>query len=606
MPDIIQLLPDSIANQIAAGEVIQRPASVVKELLENAIDAGSTSIKLIIKDAGKTSIQIIDNGKGMSETDARMAFERHATSKIRTANDLFSIKTMGFRGEALASIAAIAHVELITCSEGNDIAHKIYIEGSDVKKQSKSTAPKGTSITVNNIFYNVPARRKFLKSDPVEMKHILEEFHRVSIANPSIHFSLFHNGNEVYHLPVQSLKARIIGIFGKNIAEKLIPIEENTDFLSVSGFITKPEASKKTQGDQYVFVNNRFIKSNYLNHAIKSAYDELISKDQYPGYFLFLEVDPSTIDINVHPTKTEIKFEDERLIYNYLKVTLKHGLGQYSLLPMLDFDAPANAFEGFELRKSQSPSYSPTFGMQHTNSGNPSQKQVNAWTDFYESHSNSNQASPITNFDILESESLKLSQEESALWSPSFQYHPTQLHTSYITFPVKSGLMVIDQQAAHERILYEQFQESFQTKNVTSQRELFPITLSLSPAKAEIMHEILEKINTLGFDIIDFGNDAFLIHGTPAHLESSQNVALLLDDVIDQYGQNLELDLGIDDNVSRSLAVSSSIKRGKKLEESEMLEIIDKLLACKMPMVSPSGRKTSFTITLDELYKRFQ
>ncbi|MCB0660078.1 MAG: DNA mismatch repair endonuclease MutL, partial [Saprospiraceae bacterium] len=482
MSDIIHLLPDSIANQIAAGEVIQRPASVVKELLENALDAESTSIKLIIKDAGKTSIQVIDNGKGMSETDARMAFERHATSKIKQASDLFSIKTMGFRGEALASIAAIAHVDLITKLEDQDIGHQIHIEGSDVKAQTKVSTPTGTGITVKNVFYNVPARRKFLKSDPVEMRHILDEFHRVAIANPQVHFSLFHNDNEVYYLPIQSLKARIIGLFGKSMAEKLIPVEEQTDFVKISGFITKPEASKKTQGDQFIFVNNRFIKSNYLNHAVRSAYDELISKEYFPGYFLFLELDPASIDINVHPTKTEIKFEDERLIYNYLKVSLKHALGQYSILPMLDFDAPQSAFSGFERNSDSGQSIikPSNFTPQHPTQ-KPSQGDIQSWNDLYGKMSVASQSEAERNISHLEKEHLHLSEEENLLVKDQSSYIPTQLHQSYITFPVRSGLMIIDQQAAHERILYEEFLEAFQTKSIATQRELFPINISLNP-----------------------------------------------------------------------------------------------------------------------------
>lgn len=607
MSDIIHLLPDSIANQIAAGEVIQRPASVVKELLENALDAESTSIKLIIKDAGKTSIQVIDNGKGMSETDARMAFERHATSKIKQASDLFSIKTMGFRGEALASIAAIAHVDLITKLEDQDVGHQIHIEGSDVKAQTKVSTPTGTGITVKNVFYNVPARRKFLKSDPVEMRHILDEFHRVAIANPQVHFSLFHNDNEVYYLPIQSLKARIIGLFGKSMAEKLIPVEEQTDFVKISGFITKPEASKKTQGDQFIFVNNRFIKSNYLNHAVRSAYDELISKEYFPGYFLFLELDPASIDINVHPTKTEIKFEDERLIYNYLKVSLKHALGQYSILPMLDFDAPQSAFSGFERNSDggQSIIKPSNFTPQHP-AQKPSQGDIQSWNDLYGKMSVGSQSEAERNISHLEKEHLNLSEEENLLVKDQSSYIPTQLHQSYITFPVRSGLMIIDQQAAHERILYEEFLEAFQTKSIATQRELFPINISLNPAKAEIMRVIMEKVNALGFDIVDFGNDSFLVHGTPAHMDSNQNINTIIDEVIDQYGQNLELELGLEDNIARSMAMSSAIKRGKKLESSEMSAIIDQLLACKMPTVSPTGRSTSITITLNELFRRFQ
>ena len=530
MPDIIQLLPDSIANQIAAGEVIQRPASVVKELMENALDAGSTYIRLILKDAGKTSIQVIDDGKGMSETDARMSFERHATSKIRSAHDLFSIKTMGFRGEALASIAAISHTEMTTRQAESDVAVRIIIEGSQISKHEKCQGAAGTSITVKNIFYNLPARRKFLKSDPVELKHIIEEFHRVALANPEIHFTLHHNGNELYHLPKSNLKQRIVGIFGKNINDKLVPVTEETEVAVFSGLVGKPDAAKKTQGDQYLFVNKRFIKSSYLNHAIRTAYEELITKDMFPAYFIFLEVDPSHIDINVHPTKTEIKFEDERLIYNYLRVSVKHSLGQYSLSPMLDFNVDHNfthKYSGDASSERKTTNYHPEQEARFR----PGQENVRGWEDIYSSMKQftvPEDPSSQNEVSILESEAFRSDISINEL--ETVNKDPFQLHNTYIIYPVKSGMMIIDQQAAHERILYEQYLENLQNGEYSSQKELFPRTIELDAAKASVLKNIADRIAGLGFDLEDFGHNSFIIHGTPSGLNNS----IIIDNIIVQ------------------------------------------------------------------------
>lgn len=602
MSDIIRLLPDNIANQIAAGEVIQRPASCVKELLENAIDAGASAVKLIIKDAGKTSIQVIDDGKGMSETDARMAFERHATSKIRDANDLFNIKTMGFRGEALASIAAIAHVELLTCRPGSEIGTRLLIEGTTVVKQEAAQCMPGSSITVKNLFFNVPARRKFLKSDPVEMRHILDEFHRVALANPDIFFSLHHNNSEVYHLPKGNHKQRIVGIIGKQITDKLVPVSEEAEIVNIHGYVCKPEAGRKTAGDQYIFVNNRFIKSNYLNHAVRSAFDDLIAKDIFPSYFLYLDVEPSTIDINVHPTKTEIKFEDERMIYNYLKVSIKHALGQYSLSPMLDFEAPKQDFgkmysdEKSGVRGESSPTYSkPSFGQE--------KKSIAGWEELYQGLKSVEQ--PIhSDANAIEREAW-----HSVMDDTQYTNHgpksPLQLNQTYIVYNIKSGIIVVDQHAAHERILYEHYLERLENSEVFTQKELFPITVELPPAKADVLKNILPRVNTLGFEMEDFGHNTFIIHGTPVGLDKSVSIETLIDQLIDQYIGNVELQLGIEDNLARSMAASASIKRGKRLEMDEMNNLIDQLFGCKMSSISPSGQKIYITIEVDELQKRF-
>lgn len=607
MPDIIQLLPDSIANQIAAGEVIQRPASVVKELLENALDADSTFIRLIIKDAGKTSIQVIDDGKGMSETDARMAFERHATSKIKSANDLFCIKTMGFRGEALASVAAIAHVETVTRQAVVDLATRIIIEGSEIITHDKCQGSVGTSITVKNLFYNVPARRKFLKSDPVELKHIMDEFHRVALANPDVYFTFHHNGNETYHLPKANLKQRVVGIFGKNINDKLVPISEETEVAVFSGLIGKPDAAKKTQGDQFIFVNKRYIRSNYLNHAIRAAFEDLITKDVFPAYYIFLEIDPANIDINVHPTKTEIKFEDERLIYNYLRVSVKHSLGQYSVTPMIDFSIDHNfnhRYSGGNAtdEKNSLNTYHPEIEAKFR----PGQESVPGWEEIYRSLSDNRSVSNTSRnaeVSILESEAYKT--EGTGNFHNYASREPYQLHLSYIIHQVKTGMMMIDQQAAHERILYEQYLEILQSGEYSSQKELFPRTVELDPAKSSVLKNILDKVRGLGFEIEDFGHNTFIVHGTPCPLENNANIENIIDHLISQYVNNLEFELGIEDNLARSMSVSSGLKSGKKLDKQEMTALIDMLFACKMPNKSPSGKKCFIIFELDEINKRF-
>lgn len=616
MADIIQLLPDSIANQIAAGEVIQRPASVVKELLENSVDAGSTSIKLIIKDAGKTSIQVIDDGKGMSETDARMSFERHATSKIRTANDLFSIKTMGFRGEAMASIAAIAHVEMITRPAQDEVATRILINGSVIEKYEKVQGMLGTNVTVKNLFYNVPARRKFLKSDPVELKHIMDEFHRVALANIDIFFSLHHNGNEVFYLPKGNLKQRIIGIFGKQINEKLIPVQQETEVANFSGFIGKADAARKTQGEQFIFVNKRYIKSNYLNHAVRAAYEDLLAKDMYPSYFLFLEIDPSTIDINVHPTKTEIKFEDERLIYNYLRVSLKHSLGQYSLSPMLDFNVDHN----FAKNLGQGHVSTPNHGSKISNSEEEyydrlsrqssqsiNKENIKGWEDIYKSVSPSQDYNSNSILEVrqLESEAFSMTPHEEFSVRTSMAKEPYQLHQNYIICPVKSGMMMIDQQAAHERILYESYLENLNNGEFVTQKELFPRSIELEPSKSQLLKSILPKVNALGFEMEEFGHHTFIIHGTPSGLESKLPIEQLIEKLINQYIENLEFELGIEENLARSMAISAGIKHGRSLEKDEMNALIDQLFACQLPYKSPSGKNCFIIIEHDELFKRF-
>jgi len=585
MADIIQLLPDAIANQIAAGEVIQRPASVVKELLENAIDAGSDQIKLILKDAGKLLVQVIDNGKGMSETDARMSFERHATSKIRKAEDLFVISTKGFRGEALASIAAIAQVELKTKQADDELGVRIVIEGSSIKKQELCQHQKGTSIAVKNLFYNVPARRKFLKTNAVELKHILEEFQRLALAHPDIFFSLFHNDNEVYHLPKENLRQRIVNIYGKNMNEKLVPVSEETDIMKISGYVGKPEYHKKTRGEQLFFVNDRFIKSPYLNHATMAAYEDLLPKGTYPFYAIFIEMNPDKIDVNVHPTKQEIKFEEERLVYNYVRVAVRHALGQYTMTPTLDFET-APGFSNAGAGSSDAAYYSKINAQEESNLAN--------WKKLFDG------VEEIEDNKQFNFESSLIGNDEDTIVK-----QPQQLHNSYIMSQIKSGLLIIDQQAAHERILFEKHLSMLAEQKASTQKALFPKTIELSNADSIIFQSMLESINHLGFDIQEFGSDSFIVHGKPAHIDPDANEEKLIKQLLDQYKMNLDLKLEATENIAQAFAVSASVKRGKSLSEEEMLDLINELFACEVPYKSPTSRKCFITIDLDELTKRF-
>ncbi len=631
MADVIQLLPESIANQIAAGEVVQRPASVVKELLENAIDAGATQIKLIIKESGKTLIQVIDNGCGMSETDARMSFERHATSKIRSAQDLFAIRTMGFRGEAMASIAAVSHVEMKSRLHKNDLGTRLVVEASTVSVQEPCQCSAGTNISVKNLFFNVPARRNFLKSNAVEMRHILDEFQRVALANTDIFFTLHHNGSEIFHLPPANLRQRIVGIFGNASNQKLVPVNEDTDALSINGFIGKPEFARKTRGEQLFFVNQRFIKSGYLHHAVMMAYEELLPKGTFPFYVIFFEMDPARIDINVHPTKQEIKFDDERMVYNYLKVAVRHALGRHNVTPSLDFDQETSfsANKNFGLpfnvgtqadferemsggsgsgdvkRSNGSSRLSPDYGREQSNLQN--------WQKLFEGV-DKKEEDPIDNRDEEGEGAITIKSKWSGEGemdddSGSFskqKKEPYQIHASYIVSQLKSGFILIDQQAAHERILYERYLAAMENKDAYSQKELFPKTIDLAPAEAAIIKEILPELNLLGFDIQDFGNNAFIIHGVPADMAGHRNQTAIIEMLLSQYQQNLDLKLNTKENIARSMARSAATKRGQSLTIKEMQELIDQLFACTMPFKSPTGRNCFLTYELEELEEKFK
>ena len=598
--DIIKLLPDSVANQIAAGEVIQRPASVVKELMENALDAGATQIDLFVKDAGRTAITVIDNGCGMSETDARLCFERHATSKIKKAEDLFSIRTMGFRGEALASIAAVAQVELMTRREEDELGTKILIEGSVVKEQEPKPMAVGTNFTVKNLFFNIPARRNFLKSNEVEMRHITDEFFRVAMMNPEVSFSLTNNEKEIYHLPKGNLKQRIVGLCGKDYDKKVLPVQQETETATINGFIVKPEFLRKTRGEQYFFVNKRFIKHAYLHHAIENAYQELIPKDCYPGYFIDIEIDPAEIDINIHPTKTEVNFQDVKLVYAILHSAVRKSIGQNNLAPMLDFDVtPELGIDFGEASRMDRPVIEPK--VDFNPSFNPFKTQPQTrhssgnWRIMYEDNNDtvSSNINKISNFDdvnvatVVDNKNLYI-----------------QLQQSYIVTTMKSGLLIVDQHLAHMRILYEKYLKEIENNVEASQQELFPQHIILNPNDASLLKEIMPDLEKIGFRIQPMNATTFVINGTPADSKNNDAVARL-EKILDMYKTNL-VDLKLDKklNLARSLASQLAIKSGQSLNPIEMQDMIDRLFACAVAEVSPDGKKIYTILNVNELKTR--
>ncbi|TMM31396.1 DNA mismatch repair endonuclease MutL [Polaribacter aestuariivivens] len=602
MSDIIQLLPDHVANQIAAGEVVQRPASVVKELLENAIDAGATNIKLLLKDAGKTLIQVIDNGKGMSVTDARMCFERHATSKIQKAEDLFNLCTKGFRGEALASIAAIAHVELKTKEKNQELGTCLKIEGSKVISQDFISTSEGTSLSVKNLFYNIPARRNFLKSDTVETRHIIDEFQRVALAHPNIAFLLHHNNNEVYHLKESNLRQRIVAVFGTKMNEKLVPINEVTDIVTIEGFVAKPEFSKRKRGEQFFFVNDRFIKSSYLNHAVVSAFDGLLENGAHPSYFLYLKVPTSSIDINIHPTKTEIKFDNEKALYAMLRATIKHSLGQYNVAPVLDFNRDANLDTPYHFKsnsKSTSapkitvdPDFNPFKEEQQKEIHFPfkREKQTQSWESLYTSTAIS---------DDEKQEELFNNQQEVKT-QKTFQ-----IQRKYVLSSIKSGVVLIHQSLAHQRILYEQFLESITVKEANSQQLLFPVKISFSSAEIEMIYTIKTELENAGFSFDEFTKDSVTIKGIPVSVTESK-ITIILEELLNDI--NLEVpDASFShfDVMAKSFARTLSIKTGTLLMEKEQDALVNDLFSCKEPSISPFGKATFKTLTLHEIDNLF-
>ncbi|MCX6292353.1 MAG: DNA mismatch repair endonuclease MutL [Bacteroidetes bacterium] len=603
MPDIIQLLPDSVANQIAAGEVIQRPASAVKELLENAVDAGSNSIQVIIKDSGKTLIQVIDNGSGMSETDARLSFERHATSKIRSADDLFCIRTMGFRGEALASIAAIAQVEMKSRKHDEEIGTLLQVEGAEVKLQQPASCSPGTSFSVRNLFYNVPARRNFLKSNTVEARHVIEEFERVALAHPDIAMSLHQNGLEVFKLPVSNLRQRIINLFGSNYNERLVPVKEETTLLNISGFVSKPEFARKSRGEQFFFVNTRFIKDAYLHHAVQNAFAELLPKDSFASYWLYIDMDPSKIDINIHPTKTEIKFEDERSIYSIVRSAVKRSLGQYSVTPSLDFEQERSFDLPHAMRftPAQKPTVTVDTGFNPFTSG--SQKiSASGWDKLYEGLENKTRVVEISR-----------AETDAPLLEPSWKdelksesdHFIFQLHQQYIVTQVKSGLMLIDQQAAHERILYERYMSQLTNQAGHAQQSLFPQTIEFSSGDAILVKEIMDDLRSIGLDLREFGANTFVLQGTPPELEAGTEKKLV-DSLLEQYKNSRSLhQMNHHEILSRSMAKNTAMKQGKSLSMKEMKNLVDELFACEKPFHGIDGQASVVMMGMDEIRKLF-
>lgn len=605
MPDEIQLLSDHIANQIAAGEVIQRPASAVKELLENAIDAGATDIQLVIKDAGKELIQVIDNGKGMSATDARMSFERHATSKIRSIEDLFTIRTMGFRGEALASIAAVTQVELKTRQPQSESGTRIVIEGTEVKLQEPCGVNPGTNIMVKNLFYNVPARRHFLKSNTTELRHIIDEFTRVALAHPHIGFRMFNNGTEQFHLEPGTLKTRIVGLLGNAYEKNLVPVSEQTDALSIQGFIGKPESATRTRGMQFFFINNRFIRNAYLNHAVMQGYESLIEKEAFPFYVLFLEVDPSRVDVNVHPTKQEVKFEDDRMMYTYLNAAVKHALARYNISPSLDFtlNAEIQQLSSVQLpvtnqqrEETQRGYLANTFSDRDQAHFIERKDSLKKWKELYEIAKVPEPVSKVSQASFLDTS------EES---TPKHSDNIMLIHGAMLATTVKSGLMLIHILRAQERIWYERLLEEWNSQNTPSQQLLFPITYEAAPQDAILLTEVLADLARIGFDIAPFGKNTFVVQGIPTGLPSGEEKNVL-DEVLEHLKH--ESPDAIDKRTERILAHMAHRLAGNKVaimhHEGRQL-LIDELFACTQPEYTPGGKRVFVMVKKEDLENMF-
>jgi DNA mismatch repair protein MutL len=604
---IIKLLPDAIANQIAAGEVIQRPASVVKELLENAIDANASNISLIAKDAGRTLIQVIDNGKGMSTTDARMCFERHATSKIKKIDDLFSLFTMGFRGEAMASIAAVAQVEMKTKMADESLGTKITIEGSKIIEHEPCSHTDGTSITVRNLFFNVPARRNFLKSNQVETKHIIDEFIHIALAHPDIGFVLVHNNIELYNLKGGNLRQRIVSLFGKNYNEMMVPVCETTDYIKVDGFIGKPEVAKKTRGEQFFFVNKRFIKSVFLNNAIAKAYEGLIADKSYPFYCLFIDINPANIDINVHPTKQEIKFDDERSVYMILNAAGKRGLAQYSVTPTIDFDQEASFSEmrSFQQPNASQENKSGYTGGHGIDRSTHDQKYEKEWQSMFRFEHEENDKILTIQSKMDLPEFMNQDIIESRFDKDHEKIEPVQLQQKYIVTQIKSGIVIVHQQKAHERILFENYLAQINNQKSSIQKKLFPKTIALTPADSEILDLILPEIEKLGFEIENFGTNTYVIHALPADIEE-ENIETIIYTLIEQEKMSENIDLNaFRTKICYTLAKKKAIPVGQSLNNKMMINILDSLFACEQPSVSLEGRATFITLNYDEIDKNF-
>ncbi len=603
MLNIIKLLPDSVANQIAAGEVIQRPASAVKELLENAVDAGATQITLNIKESGKTLVQVTDNGKGMSVVDARMSFERHATSKIAQANDLFSIRTMGFRGEALASIAAIAQVEMKSKTTDDEVGTQLLVEGSKVLDQSPCQCQTGTSISIKNLFFNVPARRNFLKSTNVENRHILEEFIRVAVIQHEIGFTYYNNDKLVFKLIPGSFKSRIVGLFGQNYNERLLPVDQKTESVTIKGFIGKPEFAKKTRGEQYFFVNNRFIKHAYLHHAVANAFTELIPMEAHPSYFINIDIDPNEIDINIHPTKTEINFKDARVVYGILHAAIKQSIGKHAFTPQIDFDVDPSVEAAFQQRPSPNltapevkvnPNYNP-FSTSKIDQGfrKPENRSGSEWEELFSTVKNA-----------TSDEENAPSQERDQPLSPTTDTHFIQIQQTYLAGHVSQGLMIIHQQRAHERILYEYFMYQLGQRKQISQQQLFPEHLHFSPEDTDIIKQLDDDLKHLGFILEPMGINTFVVTGTPPEVNDPQSI---LERIVENFKTEAnKLDFDQNAMLARSMAVNMAVRTGVKLSDTEMQELFKNLFTCEVPTVSPFGKKTFLLFDPHELEAQFK
>ncbi len=609
MADLIRLLPDHVANQIAAGEVVARPASAVKELLENSVDSGATRITLAVKDAGRTLVQVTDDGKGMSPTDARLCFERHATSKIRQADDLGAIRTKGFRGEALASIAAIAQVELRTREHDQDLGTRVLIEGSRVRAQEPIAGPPGTTIAVRSLFFNTPARRQFLKSDSVEMRHVLDEFHRVALAHPGIGFRLVSNDREEFNLPAAqpdaafgaSMRQRIAGLFGRRYDERLVPVDESTEVVSVRGFVGKPEFAKRSRGEQFFFVNHRFIRSSYLEHAVRRAYEELVASDSYPGWFLFIDLDPAQIDINIHPTKTEIKFRDDRTVYAIVHAAVRRALGRFNIVPSLDFEPEPAMITA--LGGATAPAWRPTDLGAFTAPPRPSPEGWQKLFDMGMAAPVEEETAPVEPAVPREDGVVLPSREEEGQMGdrPVFQ-----LHARYIVAQVRSGVMVLDQHRAHERILYERNLKLLEQGAGMTQTELFPRHVELSAADLALVEGVLPELRCMGLDLELFGGRTVQVNGMPAEA-ADEDPARLIEQLIDQLrtaGSALRNERH--QALARGMARSMAIRHGRVLTAPEMHGLIDRLFACEMPTRTPGGKPVLVTLGLNELDERFE
>lgn len=611
MSDIIKLLPDSLANQIAAGEVIQRPASVVKELLENSVDAGASSVSVIIRDAGGTLIQVVDDGKGMTETDARMSLERHATSKISKADDLFAIRTMGFRGEALASIAAVSQMELKTKSTQRDVGTEIQVEASRVKAQDICAHPGGTTISVKNLFYNVPVRRKFLKSDAVEMRHIIDEFERVALANEQVEFKLYHNDQQLFHLPATILRERITAIFGKSYHDKIVPVEELTDLVGIKGFIGKPETARRTRGEQFMFVNGRFFKSSYFHSAIQQAFDGLVPSGHHPAYFIYFTVDPASIDVNIHPTKTEIKFEDERSVFAILRSTVKRSLGQYHVSPSLDFDRD----ETFDINPAKQHQHIPQPGITVDKNFNPFEVEKPAVRQQDWARGSSFHKQETTGWEEMYASMNKtLSAPGDTVSQIEFEHEPTadrdntivrQIGNRYILVQSDEGIFLLHQYRAHVRVMYESFETTLGQGNKAVQQLLFPVTLEFNAQDSVILNLVMDALNDVGFDMSALGKNAFIVRGLPANcanISIEEMIAGFIDDMREDRPTETSK---LFQRVTRSLAQHTAIKSGIEMQAQEMITLFRQLMRCNQPQFDLNGKPTFMLINNQMLDKLF-